>query len=251
MRNDILKIIAESAPQGRDEWKAFRQGKFTGSQVGRLMKSGRGKDEVFGKDALSYIKDVASLRTENRLAVVGDYEQYCYINDAHGRNIDWGHEQEDNAIAQYKFFTGRNVTQCGSILHQEIDCFADSPDGLVLDLNGCIEIKCSMRLTHEEYINDVDNQDDLLKFKPEYYWQCMSHMAVTGAAWCDFLSYYPFDSLPLWIVTVERDEDAIANLLERIKLADALAEERVNEKKRKKIALQKKLEIIKKLQNQR
>jgi hypothetical protein len=43
-----------------EEWFAKRAGKFTCSRFGDLMTTGRGKDEVFGQTALSYIYLVAA-----------------------------------------------------------------------------------------------------------------------------------------------------------------------------------------------
>ena len=58
MRNDLNDIIAAQPTQHSLDWYRARLGKFTGSQVGRLMKSGRGKDEYFGKDALAAATDI-------------------------------------------------------------------------------------------------------------------------------------------------------------------------------------------------
>jgi hypothetical protein len=44
-----------SASQHSLDWHRQRHGNFTGSQVGRLMKSGRGKADIFSADAKKYM----------------------------------------------------------------------------------------------------------------------------------------------------------------------------------------------------
>lgn len=57
--------------QRTKEWKIQRLGYFTGSRIADLMVSGRGKGELFGKTAMSYIYSVASERNL-RDAVMSD-----------------------------------------------------------------------------------------------------------------------------------------------------------------------------------
>ena len=240
MRTDILDIIAKSPQQGTDEWLTFRKGLFTGSVVGKLMKIK--KDGKPSAEVETYIQDVVEQRTENRTAVVGDYDRYKYINEIYSKAVNWGHEQEDEAVYLYQKLIGNKVTRCGSILHPTLACFADSPDGLLLDVDGCIEVKCPMRKTHLNYILNISNQDDLLKIEPEYYWQTMSHMSCTGASFCDWMSYYPFSTLPLWVVRIERDTTAINNLTSKIAEAEIIVNNRLVEFNAKKQAMR---EIIK------
>ena len=229
MRNDINDIIAKQPTQHSLDWYRARLGKFTGSQVGRLMKSGRGKDEYFGKDAIAYINEVMSERLLNRSVVEMDdlFEEYLLQVTPTSKAMTWGNDQEMNARGLYANYNKVKVTSCGAVRHSAY--FASSPDGLVMEQNGCIEIKCPMPKTHTEYLVSVHNADELKAIKPEYYWQCMAHMACTGAEWCDWMSYCPFSRKPLHVVRIERNEDDIKEMLERIEYAAQMISVKMDE----------------------
>ena len=229
MINDIKDIIAKQPTQHSLDWYRVRLGRFTGSQVGRLMKSGRGKDEEFSKDALAYINEVVAERMLNPSVVMMDelFEEYLLQVTASSKALAWGNDQEMNARGVYVSITKRKVTSCGAI--QFCDYFADSPDGLCIEDNGAIEIKCPQNKTHTDYLVGVHDAESLKAIKPEYYWQCMAHMTVSGADWCDWMSYCPFSKKPLHVVRIERDSSAIATLLDRLELAEQRANEMIQQ----------------------
>lgn len=227
MIHDIKDIIAKQPTQHSLDWFRVRLGRFTGSQVGRLMKSGRGKDDIFSKDALSYINETVAERMLNPSVVMVDdlFEEYLMQVTASSKALAWGIDQELNARDMYQQVTKRKVTSCGAI--QMFSYFADSPDGLCLDDDGAVEIKCPANKTHTEYLASVHDAESLKAIKPEYYWQCMAHMAASGAEWCDWMSYCPFSKKPLHIVRLERDSSAIALMLDRLEMAEAIAQETI------------------------
>lgn len=227
MIHDIKDIIAAQPTQHSLDWYRARLGRFTGSQVGRLMKSGRGKDDVFSKDALAYINEIVAERMLNPSVVMVDdlFEEYLMQVTASSKALAWGNDQEMNARGMYASITKRKVTSCGAI--KMFAYFADSPDGLCIDDDGAIEIKCPQNKTHTEYLASVHDAESLKAIKPEYYWQCMAHMAASGAEWCDWMSYCPFNKKPLHIVRLERDSSAIALMLDRLEQAEAIAQETI------------------------
>ena len=229
MRTDLNDIIKAQPTQHSLDWYRARLGKFTGSQVGRLMKSGRGKDEYFGKDALAYITEIVTERLLNPSVVTLDdlFEEYLLQVTPSSKAMAWGNDQEMNARGVYVSITKRKVTSCGAI--QFCDYFADSPDGLCIEDNGAIEIKCPQNKTHTDYLVGVHDAESLKAIKPEYYWQCMAHMTVSGADWCDWMSYCPFSKKPLHVVRIERDSSAIATLLDRLELAEQRANEMIQQ----------------------
>lgn len=229
MRNDLNDILASQPTQHSLDWYRVRLGRFTGSQVGRLMKSGRGKNDIFSKDALAYINEVVAERMLNPSVVMVDelFEEYLLQVTASSKALAWGNDQEMNARGLYASITNRKVTSCGAI--QFSDYFADSPDGLCIEDNGAIEIKCPQNKTHTDYLASVHDAESLKAIKPEYYWQCMAHITVSGADWCDWMSYCPFSKKPLHVVRIERDSSAIATLLDRLELAEQRANEMIQQ----------------------
>lgn len=228
MRTDLQEIIDAQPTQHSLDWFRARLGKFTGSQVGRLMKSGRGKDEYFGKDAISYITEVVAERMLNPSVVMMDelFEEYLMQTTASSKTLAWGNDQEMNAKDLYSKLRKVKITSCGAV--ELSPWFASSPDGLVLESNGVVEVKCPTPKVHVEYMVNVHSADDLKKVRPEYYWQVVAHMAVTGAEWCDWMSYCPFSRKPLHVVRIVRDPEAEIQLQERIDAAELMAKEMID-----------------------
>lgn len=225
MRADIQTLIEQQPRQHSNDWYKNRLGHFTGSQVGRLMKRGRGKDAVFSADAITYIKEVVAERLVNPtiIAIPELFDEYLDFVTASSKIMAWGIDNEMKALGAYTTITKRKITSCGALPHETLECFWDSPDGLLLADNGVVEVKCPTPKAHAEYLLEVQTGEDLLAIKPEYYWQVVAHMAVTGAEFGDWLSFCPFLKPALHIVTIKRDEAVNEQLLERVARADAIA----------------------------
>lgn len=227
MRKDIDIAMQLSAPQHSNDWHRQRHGNFTGSQVGRLMKSGRAKGDVFSADAKKYMLKILSERDVPSTVLMDDeqYDKYLNLVSVSSKAMAWGTDHEGEARELYEELTGNKVTLTGALWLPDLKGFADSPDGLVLDKDGCVEIKCCMPETYTQYKYFIHDAASLKEINDIYYWQVMSHMLATGAAWCDWIAYMPFDSKPLHIVRIERDEKAIEQIIERIGLANEYIEQ--------------------------
>ena len=224
MRNDLNDIIAHLPSQHSLDWYRARLGRITGSQVGRLMKAGKG-DDYFSKDALAYIDEIASERLLNPAVISVDdlLDEYLMQVTTTNKAMAWGIDQELNAKGLYCSTYKHKVKNCGAIQYSNKRWwFASSPDGVVIEENGVIEIKCPMPKTHTEYLAKVRNAENLKQLKPEYYWQCVAHMAVTDAHWCDWMTYCPFSQKPLHVVRIEYNTAEVEQLLERVDMANGL-----------------------------
>ena len=209
--------------QGSLDWHRMRLGKFTGSNVHKLMGKPRSKSDIFSQTALTYIKEVSAERCLQPEVINDDDMMLDYIanTQASGRAIAWGHLYESVARDFYEFESGNKVEQVSSIAYEDMPFFASSPDGVVEgEDKGCIEIKCPTLPVFVEYANEIKDNDTLLATKPEYYWQCMAHMMCTNAQWCDFIAYHPYATKRIHIVRITRNEDAINALKEKLTLAE-------------------------------
>lgn len=218
------------------EWYRARLGYITGSQVGSLMKSGRTKDKVFSDTALTYLYQLVGERSLNPEIVKDDnmFTFYLEQTTSQSKNMRFGTEQEENARAMYVDITGREVKEVGLCHHPQIKYLASSPDGITADgdVMGCVEIKCPTLSTYSKYVAEIHDNESLKKVNPDYYYQCQNHMACTEAQFCDFIVYCPFVENPIHIVRVQRDEDAIALIMERVELAEQIIEENYSQLKR-------------------
>lgn len=209
-------------------WFRSRLGSFTGSCIGKLMKENR--QGGFSDTAMSYIYQVAATRYMNDRIVSSDklFGEYLEAVNVETKAMRWGAEQEAHARRLYAKRTGYTVTERGSVEHPVIPFFASSPDGFIEnDLNGgkgCIEIKCPNQETYMRYRAEARDNATLKKVKPEYYWQCQSHMMCTGASWCDFVVYCPWQQHPIHVVRILPDKDDMALIAAKIEAAEKIIE---------------------------
>lgn len=211
------------------DWHRQRLGKFTGSKVADLMTKSRTKGETFGGTAMSYIRKIAFQRMMNP-AVVEDDELLCdYLElvNPSSRAMRWGTEQEEEARALYVNTAGNKVIDVSSVEKAGMPYFAASPDGVVIDHAtgelGVLEIKCLLDERFVEFLA-VKDADTLKQVDAKYYWQVMAEMAVTGYEYCDFVTYNPFAARPLHVARIARNNDDIADMLERVQLANELCD---------------------------
>ena len=218
------------------EWYRARLGYITGSQVGSLMKSGRTKDKVFSDTALTYLYQLAGERSLNPEIIKDDnmFTFYLEQTTSQSKAMRFGTEQEENARAMYVAITGREVQEVGLCCHPQVKYLASSPDGITADGDalGCVEIKCPTLSTFSKYVAEIHDNETLKKVNPDYYYQCQNHMACTDAVFCDFIVYCPFVENPIHIVRIQRDEEAIALIMERVELAEQIIEENYSQLKR-------------------
>lgn len=223
--------MISNAAQRTLDWYRARLGKITGSRVGDLMKQGRKKGEIFGETAKSYIYQLAAERCMNKSIIDNDdlFEMYVTQSNINSKAIRWGVEQEANARDVYQKITGRKVVEVGCIKHKTIPNFASSPDGFTYneeaETKRVIEIKCPSQSVYMQYCRELNTASDLLEINANYYYQCFSHMMCTGAQYCDFVVYSPFQSNPINILEIEK-EDAVFSLIEeRVRMADEIINE--------------------------
>lgn len=223
---------AEEAPRGVEQaqrtldWHRARLGHFTGSQVGKLMRESR--QGGFSDTAMSYVYQVAATRSMNERVVESDtlFADYLEATSVETRAMRWGNGQEDNARRLYARLKGYRVEERGSVEHPTIPYFASSPDGWIADdgrgQSGCLEIKCPGQDTYTRYRAEVRDNETLKRVKPDYYWQCQAHMMCSGASWCDFVAYCPWQARPIHVVRILPSPDDMDRLEERVRQAEEI-----------------------------
>lgn len=204
--------------QRTTDWYLARKGMITASEIVNILTKGRGKDEVFGKTALSYLNEKLAERFM-------DAEQFIFYSEDVKRStpaMRWGNEYEDIAREVYEMATGNTVMDEP---FQKLKGFEDyvggSPDGRLSTMDGIIEIKCPFNpAVHLEHLT-WKTPEDLLNGNPQYYAQVQANMLITGTNYCDFISYSPLyrNKMDLSILKVPKDAEYLKNLVERIHLS--------------------------------
>lgn len=184
--------------QGTEKWHADRSGRVTASRFKDVM--AWGKPDKNGKRVpqgarTTYMHELCFERLAKRAK-----------HSVSSKSLAWGHEQEKPSHDAYEMLTGNVVTKSGFIVHPKYDWLGCSPDGLI-DIDGGIESK-------NPFSEAIHVRTWLEGMPEEHMPQVQGCMFVTGRKWWDFLS---FDSrqdeeCQLYIETIYRDEDYIANL---------------------------------------
>lgn len=227
--------------QRTEEWFKARLGKFTGSQIFRLMTDPRSKvDKEAGKPSESFktyvLEAVGEMMTGEQAGFEG--------NDA----TRWGEENEPIAIDIYEMETGNIVSDCPYVPIND-NCGA-SPDGSVIENGeqGSVEIKCFDTVANhlkwflieglEEFEGDYRNRFHLrdaesfkkVKDGKKFYYQMQTEMKALKALWCDFVSFRPDVAFKSQFICIRIYADSIEQefILERVDkavdLRDALIE---------------------------
>lgn len=212
---DTLENAEVVQPKQRTpEWFAARRGRFTGSEIHKLMSDPRSKaDKDAGRlsdGAMTYIFQVLAEKTTGITPEITT------------ASMQWGIDHEDEAKRLYESLYGESIAESDFVSWGEYG--GGSTDGEI-GTDGIAEVKCPYTSgTHLSNLAFAAGNPDMIAFKDEYkeyYWQIQNNLMVTGRAFCRFISYDPrFSGMArMSVVTIERNEDDIAELESMIQRA--------------------------------
>lgn len=184
----------EQVEQRSEEWFAQRIGRFTASEIYKLMGI-----KGLGETGKSYAIEKAIEE------LYGEMEENYVTAD-----MERGIETEPLAFAKFKELKGLeflDVETCGFF---ELDKNSGaSPDGLVSD-NSILEIKCPKSITFFKLVatNEID---------AKYYAQMQMQMMCTGREKAYFFNYLIHDGTEYHHeIIVYRDEELIKKIASRL-----------------------------------
>ena len=200
------------------------------------MKCGRKKEETWSETARSYIYQVAGERLFNEKFLEDDgiFQDYLDLISVSTKAMQFGSDQEDAAkslFMQMNFHEGE-IVELSSCKHDTIPYFAASPDGAIYGRDGgdikIIEVKCPNINTYMKYRTLINDAASLKEVEPKYYWQMMAEMSCTGATSGIFITYCPWLSKPIHWADIERNEDDVKLMEDRVMLANEFIDEIIN-----------------------
>jgi hypothetical protein len=210
------KELIEAVEQRSDVWRDARCGKFTSSEIWRLMVEPRSKNADWSETAIGYIHT----KVAEELSGVVHQASNAYP-------LVWGEEQEPFARELFMKKTGLQVEVTGfKMLNNH---YGGSPDGIVESEKSIIEIKCPFNSANfVDYLLTTEITEQNYR---EYYWQMQSNMLITSSELCYFIAYDPRfpDNMQLKIIKVKRNNEAIDRLLDKLPKAITLKMDLVNE----------------------
>lgn len=210
--------------QRSSEWFSIREGRFTASQIHRLL--GDGKRDMTAKELRIY-KENNPKGKRKTIDTYGSglvtYAQERAIESIYGRGEDnivsfdmqRGIELESLAFKKFQELKALEFLEC-----REVGFFTwgknggASPDGMVSD-GSCLEIKCPKR---EKFFRLVAN--GIIEIDNVYVAQMQMQMLCTGAKKTYFFNYLVENGVEYWHeIVVPRDEVMISKIKKRISIA--------------------------------
>jgi hypothetical protein len=155
------------------EQKEMRVGRFTGCENYKLMGA-----KGFGKTGETYITEKAAEFLTGQ-PIKAEFT---------AQSTQWGIDHETEAKLYFEAATKTKVIP-STTLDNGFIC--GTPDGLVDGDNCGFEIKCPFNSGNHLKNFLMSTGLDLLTLRPEYYWQCVSYMWLTGFERWKFCSYDP------------------------------------------------------------
>ena len=203
----------------KDKWFLARHGKFTASEIGKLLSKGAGT-KMFGSGALTYIKQKAI----EKMTVLWEKPEVEEV-----KSLLHGKAHEYPAYEAYKRMTGNHSmryfgTDAPLFLEFDKDS-GGSPDGLMgqgTDIHCGLELKCPKNShIHWDYFTMKD-QWDLREYNADYYAQIQFLMRITSAKEFHFFSFDDRFIEPKKkgkVITILPDKKFTDNLEIRIQMA--------------------------------
>jgi hypothetical protein len=186
-----MKIINDFQ-QNTDAWIQYKLGKFSASTADALL---------MDKKTKGYQNLIDQLVEER---ITG---KPCEGKFGGNEFTERGHELEPEAAQSYEFENFMPLEIVGVVERDEwVLC---SPDRLIGD-NGLLQIKCPIFKTQREYLRTQ-------KVPGNYYKQMQFELWVSEREYNIFYSYHPY--LPAVTIRVDRDEEMIKQIAERVEQA--------------------------------
>lgn len=143
-----MKII--EVEQGSDDWKRLREGRLTGTKIGKIFAKSRNSEELFdtSKHLLGFYEMLAERLTDSDDLTSG---------------IERGHELEEEALQMASDELGIEFVH-GNVWQADAN-HIESPDGYTEDLTMAIEIKCLSSSRHIQAIyEDIYPQEYMAEY---------------------------------------------------------------------------------------
>lgn len=170
--------------QRSSAWYEARRGRFTGSEVWKLMVEPReAAAKKLGMPSQTTLQYIREKLAEKITGISPDF---------YAPAIQWGLDYEDDGKKAYTRLTGKAVADCDFVAFGEYG--GGSPDGLIGE-DGLLELKCpynsGVHLDNLILASKKPNEEFFKEYHRDYYWQIQNNLHVTGRKWAHFVSYDP------------------------------------------------------------
>ncbi len=188
-----MSFAVMDCDQRTPAWRALRAGRLCASDAKSMLATIKGGEAAARRDLRVRL-------TVERLT--GIPQDDLFVNDA----MQWGIDHEADALAAYEAQTGLLASSVGFLAHTELSA-GGSPDGVIGDFDGLVELKCPKSATHYGYLRGNG------KPPAEHVAQLTHLLWLTGCPWIDFLSFdprFPADMQTFYVRLKSADVDLAA-----------------------------------------
>lgn len=187
--------------QGSDAWDEIRCGRFTASEIYRIMepskremteselkarpKNGKGSSAKLVYD-YTKLSDAALTYVKQKVAetLTGRQKPQSYAFP-----LVYGKENEAEAVEYFEKVSGLKTEEIGFCPYT--DHAGGSPDRDIPNDDAILEIKCPWQSENQiDYLMLTDHFD-LKRMYPEYYWQVQSNIMFANRSKAHFATYDP------------------------------------------------------------
>lgn len=237
------------------EWHKQRLGFITASEFHNMMKNSKSEVPMTEDEIEAYKTEhprAKNIPTTKKVEVAFSDATYTYLNrkimeryipkngaadeyiemhDITNRAMQYGTDLESMAREEYAKAMGYEVMEVEfALLEGYKDICGVSADGIVRKENGGCEIKCPFLIEHHMEYLMLQNIEELLDLKPEYYWQMRLNMLAWNLDWYDFVSFCPYisRSKQLKVLRMFRDKEIDKEICRRLDLAKEYMKEKIN-----------------------
>lgn len=229
------------------DWHKQRMGMVTASEFHNLMKNSKQEIDMTQEEIDAYKNEhprAKNIPTTKKVEVAfsdatytylnrkvmeryipkngGTIDEYIEIHDITNRAMQYGTDLESMAREEYAKMMGYEVIEVEFVPLKGYETICGvSADGIVREEKGGCEIKCPYSIeNHLDYLM-LENIQQLLELKPEYYWQMRLNMLAWDLEWYDFVSFCPYisRSKQLKVLRMYRDKEIDNEICHRLDLA--------------------------------
>ena len=207
-----MRII--EVEQGSTEWMSFREGKRTGTTIGKIFAKSRKTGEMYDTDKplITFYQKVAERLAEG----TGD-------DDGLESSRERGKDLEEEAITEAEQKLGLQLIR-GNVWQADDENHIESPDAYTKDLKTAVEVKCLSSARHIQAI--VENKPPV-----EYYAEYLNYFLVNDKLKTLYVFLYDprfyLEHLRTKAFKLERKD--MEYEIERMRDVDAIAEEKISE----------------------
>ncbi len=187
--------------QGSEQWENIRAGRFTSSEIWKIMEFGyrpMTADELKARPKTGKGSKTTRIPDPSQMSDRGK----SYINQkvaeiltgqpkpsAYAYPLVYGKETEPEAVEYFENMTGYTCDDIG--FQTWGDHAGGSPDRFINEIKEGLEIKCPFQSENQIDYLMLTDYHDIKRMYPEYYWQCVSLMMFTGLSAWNFCTYDP------------------------------------------------------------